>query len=357
LTGPHAGAQIRLAPGAMRIGADEDADIRLTDWRGCDAILEMNNACAVAITRTGSVDDGEEPGSVWLVDWVPMQFDDVVLCVGPADIAWPSDVDLLSALLANPVKQELASIRRGQTRRRRATALATLIALGCVMVGGAVLGTVQFSKAARPGNPEERASRIRGALTQAHLSGLHVEAIGNSVVISGMVATPMDDTALRRLLMTIAPHGVERHYDVAQLDARGIEDSLGIAGIHVAYVGDGQFSITGRVASTGEVETALARVKADLSPNVKGIVVHTVQAASAARQDAQKYSEMVSSDDVEYAETPDGVKHIFAFEPASAASSAAAASAAAASANGASDGAVAPTPASGEPSSNGPIAP
>ncbi|MCA3931849.1 FHA domain-containing protein [Burkholderia sp.] len=39
LTGHHAGAQVHLEPGAYRVGADDDADIQLTDWRGADVLL------------------------------------------------------------------------------------------------------------------------------------------------------------------------------------------------------------------------------------------------------------------------------------------------------------------------------
>jgi len=48
LTGLHAGAQLQVAPGRHRIGSDDDADIRLTDWQGPDAVLNID---ATGVTR------------------------------------------------------------------------------------------------------------------------------------------------------------------------------------------------------------------------------------------------------------------------------------------------------------------
>jgi type III secretion protein D len=319
LTGVHAGAQVSLTAGTYRIGVDEAADIRLTDWVGPDAQLDLNEAGLANIWRVTEPGEQDQLSSgvvILLTDFVPMQFDELVVCIGPEGEVWPSDVDLLSTLLASPVKHELASVRQQQKRRRKTAAIAGLALLGGIIVAGVLLGTMQLSKAAYPRDPADRARQIELALSQAHYTDLHVQISGSAVVVSGLVSTPADDIAVRTLLQRVAPFGVERRYDDAQLDARSIEDSISIDGIHTEYIGKGKFAITGEVAAEGQLESALARVRSDLSPNIKQIIVRATQTAHAAPEDSQKYSEMVSSDNVEYVETPDGVKHIYAFDPA-----------------------------------------
>lgn len=322
LTGLHAGAQLLVAPGRHRIGSDDDADIRLTDWQGPDATLAMDESGVVSIALASVEAEGTEAEAVILIDFVPMQFDELVLCVGPEDAQWPSNLELMSTLLARPVEAELASVRLKQKRRRQLTAIAACVLLGGVIVAGALLTTAQTSNAAFPASADDRTLRIAQALAASHVTGLHAHALGNMVVVSGMVANSTEDTAVRALLDRVSPDGVSRKYDVAQNDARSIEDSVGIEGAQVGYLGDGRFEVSGNVASTSQLEAAIARVRSDLDSNVKEIVVRTDELARS--NDApESYSEMISSDDVKYAETPDGVKHIYAIDPPASAAAAA----------------------------------
>ncbi|MFM0647008.1 type III secretion protein [Paraburkholderia bryophila] len=328
LTGVHAGAQLQLTPGTHRVGADDDADIRLTDWRGADALLHVDASGVVSAQRVtvseaqlATTADGQATAPlageevVLLVDFVPMQFDDMILCIGADDAAWPSDLDLLSMLLARPAEARFAAERK--KRRRYVGAVAACFVLGIVIVAGSLLTTTQMSRAALPRNADDRAQRVSEALAAAHLSGLQAHAVGSTVVVTGMVTSPADDDAVRTLLARIAPSGMARNYDVAQNDARSIEDSLGVAGAHVRYLGDGNFAITGAVSSRADLDAALARVRADLDPNVKNIVVQVAENGNVVAGSAApaSYSEMISSDDVRYAQTPDGVKHIYAVDP------------------------------------------
>ncbi|MFM0081601.1 type III secretion protein [Paraburkholderia sediminicola] len=354
LTGVHAGAQLQLTPGTHRVGADDDADIRLTDWRGADALLHVDasgvvSAQRVAAAAVQTVDAAEgEPAQpavaeevVLLVDFVPMQFDDMILCVGADDAVWPSDLDLLSMLLTRPAEARFAAERK--KRRRYVGAVVACFVLGIVIVAGSLLTTTQMSRAALPRNADDRAQRVSEALAAAHVSGLQARAVGNTVVVTGMVTSPADDDAVRNLLARISTTGISRNYDVAQNDARSIEDSLGVAGAHVRYLGDGNFAVTGAVSSRADLDAALARVRADLDPNVKNVVVEAAEntGIAAANPAAASYSEMISSDDVRYAQTPDGVKHIYVVDPPASDSDAAAAANAAPGTGGASGAAVA----------------
>ncbi|WP_207888563.1 hypothetical protein, partial [Pseudomonas sp. 30_B] len=72
LTGVHAGAQLQLAPGTHRIGSDDGADIRLTDWHAADLLLHVKDDVVRAqfvetdAERASSASDSSE--TVRLVD-------------------------------------------------------------------------------------------------------------------------------------------------------------------------------------------------------------------------------------------------------------------------------------------------
>ncbi|WP_421377482.1 secretion protein [Paraburkholderia sp. DD10] len=334
LTGTHAGAELRLGIGTHRIGADDDADIRISDWRGDDVLLGLDEGGIVTARRltpvTVEADDAanarqgepadldEEPGTVILIEFVPMQFGDTVLCVGSTDAAWPSDLDLLSTLLVKPDETRRAAER---SRRRKMTGIVSACAmLGGVIVIGCVLLTTVVSRAALPHDAGDLAQRVNVALRAAHMKELTAQARGSTVSVTGMVATPEEDTQVRKLLMRISSTGIVRRYDIAQNDVRNMEDSLAMPGVKVAYVGRGAFEISGKVANPRDVESALSRMRRDLGENVKDLRVRVVQSEDGMPLPTA-FSLVMSSDDVRYAETPDGVKHIYTTPEAAAAAS------------------------------------
>ncbi|WP_042303489.1 hypothetical protein [Paraburkholderia kururiensis] len=385
LTGVHAGAELRLSPGTHRIGPDDDADIRISDWRGADVLLAVDADGVVSARRlaaetaeaaeaveveggaagasagetggfeTGGTRDADpasnlasnpasspaadpatgatladasnpiDPGTVLLVDFVPMQFGETVLCVGWSDAAWPSDLDLLSTLLIKPSEERREAER---SRRRKIAGIALACAmLGAVIVIGSVLMTTMVSRAALPHDAGGLAQRVNDTLAAAHQNELRAHAEGNTVLVTGMVATPEDDVAVRRLLSRFSQTSIYRRYDVAQNDVHSIEDSLGVRGARVAYAGNGAFDVTGSVSNPADLDAAIARVRHDLSENVRAIRSHVTQSTEN-QPLPPSFSMLMTSDTVRYAETPDGVKHIYAQpDPPAAASDTAAASA------------------------------
>ncbi len=327
LTGTHAGAQLQLAPGAHRIGTDDAADIRLTDWRGADLWLTVGDTGVVSAQMVAAASSdtaaqaavGSNPASgpletILLVDYVPMQFDGTILCVGEEDGAWPSDYELLQTLLVKP------AAKAAPLQRRYLGIAAACFCVGAVIVTLSVLSTAQMSRAALPPNADDNAHRVTDALAAARIEGLTAHAVGDTVVVTGMLDSSADDAAVRQLLRRLAITQVAAQYDVAPQVARSIEDSLGVAGARVQYSGGGRFVIKGSVGSKMTLDSAIARIRADLDPNVKDLVADVSESAgNASAADATAYSEMISSDGVQYAQTPDGVKHIYASDPPEAA--------------------------------------
>ncbi|VWC37156.1 serine protease [Burkholderia ubonensis] len=158
------------------------------------------------------------------------------------------------------------------------------------------------------------ATRIGAELTRAGYAELHAAPRGAMVAVTGMVATPADDLAARKLLDRLAAHRVERQYDVAQDDAQSIGESLGASGATVAYAGQGRFRVSGVVPDLAQLRKAVERVRADVGPNVRAIEIDARQSGDAPVPVA--YSGMLEIGDVRYIETPDGVKHVFAGAPA-----------------------------------------
>ncbi|KGD54121.1 type III secretion system protein [Burkholderia pseudomallei] len=319
LTGLHAGVEIALDAGEHRIGAGEDAEIRITDWRDGDLLLSIDAQGVTRARRAAGMppetaaDRFDADGSpLLMLDFVPVPFGETALCVGPERGAWPSDLELLATLWAPPPGADAA--RRGAQRKLAACAAAGGALVAGLFAMGAMLASAHPSAPPAVETVDALASRLGGELERAGYAELHAAPRGAMVAVSGMVATSADDLAARRLLDRLAAHRVERRYDVAQDDAQSIGESLGVSGATVAYAGHGRFRVSGVVPDLSRLRAAVERVRADVGPNVRAIEVDARQSGEAPVPVA--YSGMLEIGDVRYIETPDGVKHVFAGAPA-----------------------------------------
>ncbi|KVK85924.1 hypothetical protein WJ47_27975 [Burkholderia ubonensis] len=307
VTGFHSGAQLDLPPGTHTIGTGCDDDIQIVDWTA-PAIKLVVDAQSVQLRRNERVKEDESAryigDPVTLDDFVPAQFGDIVLCVGPADAEWPSDVELLSTLFLKPAKEHQPAERRTY---RRWSAIAGVTACCVALLASLSLWPAQSAKASAP---VDLAARIRDAVAHADVLGLAVERAGDEIAITGMVASFADDARVRKALADIEPSRVKRRYSVAENDVQNIQDALGIAGANVVYRGNGTFEIDGTVASLTALDAALARVRSDLTANVKDIVVRATEIQKP--EVRQPVSQLISANGVRYTQTPDGVKHIYA---------------------------------------------
>lgn len=324
LTGAHSGAQVRLVPGAYRIGADDGADVCITDWTEGSIRIELDRE---GITRWGFASsskaamDGDRTersqssipeSTVTLVpDLVPIPFAEIVLCIGADTLPWPPDVDLLRMLWVKPEEHPALVPRRLQNPRAIGAALAGGMIAAILVAGATLFGSKPREAQAMP-SPDALASRIGDALRAAGLADLQALPRGNAVVVQGMVATAAEDVAARGIFSRVAPDQdkILRQYDVAENDRRNLEDALAIDGAHVKYRGAGAFEIDGTVQSMAQFQAALARVKRDLDTNIGHIDV-AVREAPTPMGDAGDYTSLMAIGDVRYVETPDGVKHLY----------------------------------------------
>ena len=350
LTGIHAGATAPLAPGLHRIDADDDADIRITDWTGPSAIVEVGDNDVVTVRRLAaevpvsveeeaqSVDANEpeahassnetveDTAPVFMLDFLPMQFDQSVICIGPDDVEWPSDLALLSTLL-KPGQSDDATSNAVRSRRRTFVAIgAACVALAIIACAGALSLTTR-AKASMLPNDVAAMENVNREFASAHLNELRASLDGHGgVLVRGLVANESENLAARRLLATITSPRVQAQYGIAEVIRRSIGESLPVAGISVHYDGSGVFSIAGKDVDMDALQQGVKRIRPDLPANVKDIRIDATGAEQADSPAGASYIAIVSSDTVRYAQTPDGVKHIFILDNPTPASDATAAS-------------------------------
>ncbi|KWI34114.1 hypothetical protein WM04_09355 [Burkholderia ubonensis] len=308
ITGFHSGAQLDLPTGIHVIGSRGDDDIRITDWTDSSVELSVVDDKSVHIRKIEHIEGDESAvdtqAHATLADFVPMQFGDIVICVGPANDIWPSDFELLAVLFATPNLEHQPS---GRSRYRRWPAVAGVTVCCAVLL--ASLSSLP-SQPAKASAPVDVAVQVQNAVAHAGAQGLAIERDGDVIAVTGMVASYADDARVRRALSGIADARVKRSYSIGENDVQNIEDALGIAGATVTYLGDGIFEIDGTVANLKALNDAVVRVRRDLTSNVKGIIVSATEFAKP--EVRQPVSQLISAKGVKYTQTPDGVKHIYA---------------------------------------------
>lgn len=338
LTGIHAGAQIRLTVGSYRLGGAEDADICISDWQVGELVLSLGEDGVARLC----LDGGEE---VLVADFVAVPYGDVVFCVGPDDVAWPRDLDLLAPLwqtaepdvaaaqaeehanaqgqeqgqkAAQQLEPELTDLEsplpprplpRAKALRTAGVALACTVLIVALSTAGVLMAGSQSTEAANlKFDPDATSRQLAEALHRAGLNELTVKPRGAQVVVRGIVRTADDSDSARRLMDQLARGKALREYDVAQQDAVNIQQSLGDTGARVEYKGKGVFLVSGTVPSMKKFHALLANVKPDLDANIKRLDVDVKEARSTIPD--VRYSEVVSVGGLRYIETPDGTKHL-----------------------------------------------
>lgn len=306
LTGVHAGVQVRLHGGQQYVvGAGDEADICISDWHGADLLLTLDEANVVRATHSGSESSLAVP--VLIPDLVAVKFDDTVICVGPADTAWPADVDLLAPLWTPKTPTKAQGVRA--RRLTLIAAVATVAGLmGVVSVAAMLPGAHLAPASARTASLPTYAAKLDNMLHAAGLTDLHAVAEGQTVMVSGIVRNDTDDALAKSLIGRADGATVVRRYDVATVDAQNIQDSLANPSVKVEYAGHGVFTVRGAVSTPANVQQAIDRVRPELGANVKNIELAITQAPPPEKPIA--YSGLIESAGIRYFVSPDGTKHM-----------------------------------------------
>jgi type III secretion protein D len=321
LTGRHAGAQLRLTAPSYRIAADEQADIQIVDWPSEPLVLDIREEGQLVAIALESADAAAAagPGAEALKaagrlfeDFIPRRFGDVVLCVGPEEGEWPSDMLLLERLMKPaPAQAQTAEMpqtaQTGQKARGPGLFVAACV-VTALLVGGYTLVVSSNATAAKVRTPTEPLlARVREAVFPAAPPGLRVAALGDRVLVEGLLASSAEVAAVRELLARFPAEQIEHRYAAASDVAQSISDALSSPELAVAYRGRGVFAITGRTTQPDKLRQAASRIAADLAPLVSSI---DVVAAEAQAPDRVPVEAMLSSDGLQYVQTRDGAKHL-----------------------------------------------
>lgn len=303
LTGLHAGASADLPAGVHTIGRDDSCDLALTDWP--EAAVQLH------VDADGSA--RLQPAGTALTDFEPQTFGAVVLCIGPADAAWPADLELLGhALQPAPAR----AARRALARLRPLPARAAVGALMLLSAGAAVVTSLlplRSSTASElaPPSLEQVRTRLQAELAEAGASTLqvHVLAGQQSLVIEGLLDSAARASRVRAAVEQAAsPYPVLRHDTTAEAVADSIRGAMGVPGANVQHLGDGVFRFAADVADPERTRAELERVARDLVAVVRRIEP-ALGAVEGPKADRPLLSAMTIGH-ITVVQTRDGQKHI-----------------------------------------------
>lgn len=307
LTGQHAGAQLTLSNDLQRIGNDDEADIQISDWQHISIILEVDNVnnMTKVLEVEGSKTATETNPLVTMKDFFPRRFGNVVLCVGPAGIAWPSDFAMLEKLML-PVTQ---------VRRRFSTSLVVLggaITAGLAMISAIASGDVQPYVASKSPESEPLLARVNAALQASGAVGLQARQVAHVVQVEGMVADPAAASRAKAALQAFDNQLVLQRYAMATDISRAIGDAAGSIGVQVEYQGSGVFVVRGHVANLARLRDTLQQVKTDLGGRVVRIDVVATEDVATGRS---RTAAVLTAGNMQYVEAADGTKYFSIIAP------------------------------------------
>jgi type III secretion protein D len=305
---------MRLEMRPYVVGDGDEADIVLSDWSGPAVRLTPRDEG----TGYAPADSAEHRDGDTVDDLVPRRFGDVVLCVGPVEADWPSDIALLEALMAPapPARADTAALPRRWWRWRDAGRERRLV------FGGAMLSALLLClfiavighghSAAAP--PEPLRSRVVRAVQATGVLGLSIRtASDGKVYVDGMVADGSEASRVRAALAPLLHEGVVLRHASASDVAQSISDALANPGLAVRYRGDGEFRVSGATVGLDAVRRKLERIAADLGPAVTRI---ELAATDLPPPPILPTNALMSAGDVQYVQTRDGTKHLVIQSPA-----------------------------------------
>ena len=330
LTGEHAGVSLELTSTRYVIGADDEADIQLLDWQSSPVVIEVTEQDVVSIAvNPADLFDLQADEVELFSDFAPKRIGDIVLCVGPAQGAWPSDLDLITRLTqpaTMPADDDSApagaaagadAVAHSLPRRsRRHVGRVLSMLAGLVMLtgfGATVARMNQGLPAPRGSSAPSLKSRVEHAVSDLSLPGLEVVQSGDQVAVRGLVRGTAEASALRARLDSLKAAGIVHAYASAADVAQDIAEGLGLPGLEVSWRGGGVFAVSGRTADLDRLNAAAAGLRTDLAPLVKRI---DIVATEKARSASAPISAALTAGELKYVQTRDGVKHLSLSGPA-----------------------------------------
>lgn len=310
LTGRHAGARVLLESQQLIVGLHNDVDVQITDWSEDSILLQREDASVFYSTAQSNSNPSKH-----LFPWLSAQrFGSVVLCIGPADEPWPSELSLLQTMMAPISTKTIPSVDQKRDKPKTTInkqwhfplfarfALLTVCAASLVAWHGRP--KTQEKVAA---NPQLLLDRLQLTLLENGLSDIHAHREGNDIIINGFVRNREDYSRLQRWLDVNPGHWREHVYD-ANAIAEAMYEALGDQSLRVEYVNQGIFRITGTTSNSNAIKQRIAQISTDFSDQISGIQL-AINAIDPQRQLPRNYASALAQRGLYYVETPDGTKH------------------------------------------------
>ncbi|HWW07914.1 HrpD5 family protein [Collimonas sp.] len=321
LTGRHSGAVINLANGDTTIGCDARSEIQISDWNAPAMLLTLDEQGKVAI---GVLNDSEPQAQ--LEDFEPRSFSDIVLCAGPAEATWPSDISLLRMVCSpqanQPATQQAASenlpdqaqaslhpVKTVPIWARHATiswlVLASSALAAVTATAMIVPGTNPLRSGALP-QPQASLEKLKLAVAQLNQDDLTITEQDGVLNVSGIVK--QEDAAARIYQAAHAFAAGHLKWNVRAADevVRDLRESLRAPDVSVQYRGDGVFAVTGTVLHPEAIQKVVEQFRADLGPLVKKVDVNVMRADEIAT--AKDIGSALAVDGLQYFASSDGTK-------------------------------------------------
>lgn len=314
LAGAHAGACLDLTPGRWTVGPDAQASIRISDWAGDPIALLVD-------TEHGVLIESDDGGSTW-DDLTPRRFGEVILCVGPAGEAWPSDLALLERVLSPAATDtgshsvaaaqapacETPAPTRPRARKGWMGVTAVALLTPCALL---LASTREPSSAAHSAATAQvpLIERVRTCLALHRIDGLQIEQHDNEIIVHGIVTSANEELATLRDLRAVSA-SVRTDLSIAQEVIENLRESLQEPGLRISYLGSNRFSITGPAVHPERVRATADHVRSDLGGNIKDIALDITQAR--VRDPKADATSALSVDELSYIESSDGTKDFLA---------------------------------------------
>jgi type III secretion protein D len=311
LSGTHAGASLDLGAGVHSLGDRPDCDISITDWRFQALALHLE-VDGMAIAKW----DDPTPHALRFEDFMPIDFDGVIVCIGACDGEWPARQELLARLRS--VGAAIAPVPAVAPRRRldrRTASWAAMALIGLVSSGWIVTATSKPSAEPRMTLQSARAD-LQQALDRAAAGHVTVSELQGGLAVDGLVDDALQARAVAHAIDAVPPQfEVARRYSIAADVIETIRSAVDLPGARIDYRGGGVFAIDVRSADVEATRAAIARVAADLAPTVRRLDPLIEETAGPPARTPAVKSSWVSTDGTNVMETRDGVKHLVPAEP------------------------------------------
>jgi type III secretion protein D len=317
LTGAHAGAQLLLEASSTRIGQGGENDIDLDDWAHAPIELSVDEGDVVSVymlTPNETAESGDassQPEALreflgQLVDFVPRRFADVVLCCGPSDGVWPSDMSLMEQLM-QPLVQVVEKLPE-PVKKMGWKVWASVGACCVALVSGLSVVLVHQSDSASQRTPQESLfSQVYRTIEKLPYKDLVVSRAGEQVVVEGMLENASQVLAVRAALARFPKHRMGHRYAAADQAVNSITEALKISTLNVQHTGAGVFVVTGQAPSLQQLRDSTQRIVNDLNPLVKRIDINVTELPA---PDRVAVGSVMASGDLQVVEARNGAKYL-----------------------------------------------